>query len=98
MVRLEKWSVLCIAAPNELYAPPEAHEQGLAGLATGHAEFDDGTYVTSCPIVHVAGRIIRTESGRVYELVGEPDPGYLDWLEASGRTYDPEEPVKPVGN
>lgn len=96
MVRLEKWAVVWLAATNECYAPPESRELGLAGFATGHPEFDDGTFVTSSAIVHVSGRTIRTESGRVYELFGDPDPAYLAWLAENGRSYNPDQPVKPI--
>ncbi len=50
-------------------------------------------YTTSSPIIKVEGRVVFTESGSKYTLVGDPNPMYLILLEAQGLKYDTENPI-----
>jgi hypothetical protein len=66
----------------------------LSGRVTGHPTKTDGTVVCTSPIVHSTGRFCFTASGNVYELVGDPENGYLEFLARIGKTYDANQPVK----
>jgi hypothetical protein len=81
------------------YLPPEAFGIYLAGEIYGRGgRFVDGKKVTTSRVVSVDGRMITTKSGSVYELVGDPESGYLDFLKEIGKEYDPINPIKIIDN
>ena len=91
-VRIENWSV--VADQSDPFKAPEARPVCLHGKAYGHPNFDDGAEITTSPILGVSPenpREIRTHS-RVY-LLGEVDPGYVEYRSSIGLGFDPDHPV-----
>lgn len=91
-VRLTGWAV-GYRGTNE-FAAPELCEYCLEGVVEGHPRKKDGTHVLTSAIVGTEGRLVRTASGTTYELVGEPNADYAQYLQEMGRGYDPDNPVK----
>ncbi len=91
-IQLTNWSVG--NAYQDLYTAPECRGIRLRGTVSGHPRKDDGERVITSIVQKVAGRIITTSSGSEYELVGEPEAGYLEYLRESARGYDPEAPIR----
>lgn len=79
---LYKWSIGYAAGQD--YVAPEIADKGLVGVVYNHRRLPDGFAIRSTRIVAAAGRIITTRSGSVYELKGDPDPGYVAFLAANG--------------
>ena len=94
-VELSDWAVG--DNPGDAYLAPEHRGIRLSGRVKGHPKHHDGKLVVTSPVRSVAGRTVRTASGSTYLLVGEPEPGYLEYLQSCGRTYDPVEPIKLIG-
>lgn len=90
---LTQWSV-CRLDLDAPFRAPELGVYGLSGVVTGHPRRADGTRVQTSRIVNVAGRTVTTEH-TTYELVGDPNPAWLTWLEEHGYRYDPADPVRP---
>lgn len=90
-VQLTQWAV--VLSSENPFTAPEATPIRLSGFAHGHPGFKDGDTVTTSPVVAANGRRITTESGRVYELIGEPPLAYLDHLAKIGHVYNPEQPI-----
>ncbi len=93
MIHLSNWALEF--ARGDAYDAPEIRGLCLVGEVAGHPRRPDGTRVKTSPIVAVEGRVVRTRSGSVYELNGDPHPAYLAWLAECGREYDRENPVTP---
>lgn len=66
----------------------------LSGRVEGHPKKEDGTVVVTSYLTHSLGRDCYTASGNVYELVGDPEPDFLEFLKNNGLTYDAKHPVK----
>ena len=66
----------------------------MTGTVCGHPTKADGHQVVTSPIRTSKGRLVTTQSGNVYELVGDPDPEYLAYLQSIGYPYDSVNPVK----
>jgi hypothetical protein len=94
-VQITEWSVGTIG--GDAYDPPEVLDKRVQGCVKGHPRKPDGTFVVTSPIRRVDGRRIVTRSGTEYELVGDPAPDYLEYLERIGRKYDPEAPIAFIG-
>jgi hypothetical protein len=94
--QLKNWAV--VQSPNmDPYMPPEAYGIYLSGEIYGRGgRFTDGKRVTTSRVVSVDGRLITTQSGSVYELVGDPEPGYLSYLKETGKEYNKENPIKVI--
>lgn len=95
-IRLSNWACEFPDGSSDYHAP-ELRGLCLVGDVTGHPRRPDGTRVQTSPIVAVDGRQIRTRSGSVYHLEGDPHPAYLAWLAECGRDYDAEQPIKVGG-
>ncbi len=65
----------------------------LSGFVTGHPKKRDGKLIVTSPVTKTDGRLVTTASGNVYELVGEPDPSFLAFLESIGRQYNSDAPL-----
>jgi hypothetical protein len=91
-IRLTSWSIGY--GEHDAYLPPELLRPRLMGLCQGHPRKENGSHITTTPIWRVDGRFVVTKSGSHYELVGDPEPGYLEYLKTIGREYDPENPIK----
>ena len=91
MIQLSEWS--CGTIHADAYRAPETRGIRLSGRVTGHPKRRDGSRVITSPVRTVMGRVVKTASGSVYELVGEPEPDYLEYLREIGREYDPEKPI-----
>lgn len=87
---LSDWSI--VRRGGE-YTPPECMALCLSGLVAGHPSYKDGARVTTSRIVAAEGRVITVESRRVYELIGDPEPAYVEHLEKIGHVYDPAHPI-----
>lgn len=93
MPKIEQWYVAW--TDSNPYLPPEQRGKSIIGLVYGSAKFPDGEQIKTGPVKAVDGRKITTMSDETYEL-GEPEPGYLAFLEHSGIKYDEVEPMKLV--
>ena len=73
-MRIENWSVVSFC--HHPYSAPETCQLSLHGCVFGHPRFEDGTPITTSPIISVdgAGHIL-TRSGSDYFL-GKVDPLY----------------------
>ncbi len=91
VVRMTDWSVV---HGDDPYLAPEVAVRHLMGKAEGHPFKPNGKLVRSSPIAKINGRIITTESGRIYELVGPPEAGHMAHIKEIGAAYDDAEPVK----
>jgi len=99
--QLKNWAV--VYKDWDGYTAPEAMKLYLSGEVYGRPpresdgkEFPDGKRVWTSSVKEVNGRLITTRSGSVYELVGDPEPGYLEFLKEIGRVYDPANPIKVI--
>jgi hypothetical protein len=81
---LYKWSIQGSFGP---YSAPESIRPCLVGFRG-----EDAKRVITSHIVETNGREITTSSGSVY-ILEDIDPDYLKYLDASGRTYDPMNPI-----
>lgn len=68
-------------------------QPSLSGRVYGHPKFTDGEQVITTGIIKVQGRVIQTAIGAVYDLEGDPQPRWMAYIEKSGCTYDPDDPV-----
>ena len=98
--QLKNWAVV---SNQDSYTPPECVKLHLSGEVYGRdprasdgKEFPDGKKVYTSSVKDIDGRLITTRSGSVYELVGDPDPEYLEFLKEIGRVYDPVNPIKVI--
>lgn len=57
---------------------------------------DTGERILTSSLVSATGRIVRTESGSLYQLCN-PDQDYLNWMKEKNIPFDPENPVKIKG-
>ena len=57
------------------------------------AEGANARYTSTSPIALVQGRVVTTDSGSKYTLIGEPLHNYLELLALKGLEYDPENPI-----
>jgi len=89
MHELHNWSIVGITP----YAAPE---QGscLAGQIFLHPQFTDGDKIQTSRITAADGRTITTESGSIYQLVGDPDPGYVQYCDETNKPLDLENPIQ----
>jgi len=81
--RLSSWWVPDI----EPFKAPEQKHMYLIGY------LDTGVRIITSSIISTTGRIVRTESGSLYELCN-PDQEYLNWMKEKNISFDPENPVK----
>lgn len=80
---LYRWSVT-----GDSYKSPEQAALRLSGFRD-----QDEKKVTTSVIVEVNGRKIMTYSGNVY-ILEDIDSDYLEFLDKTGETYDPENPIR----
>ncbi len=80
IVAVSDWSI--VYCDDHEYRAPEQRRQSLYGVVKGHPAVADGSPATTSPIasVDVKKRLVTTASGRVYRVVGPPDPRYSKWL------------------
>lgn len=81
---LHRWSITD-AGP---YVAPEAQKLYLQGYRD-----QDSRSIRTSHIVEVNGREITTYSGSIY-ILEDISPDYLQFLEETGDTYDPENPIR----
>ncbi len=96
MIQISSWYLRQPKGASPFHAP-ELTGLSCAGTVSGHPTKADGERVTTSRIVRVEGRHFWTESGSEYELVGDPEPRYLEFLKSIGRSYCEAEPIKVVG-
>ncbi len=77
------------------YTAPELQGICIVGVVRDPTIAEDDRSIRTSKVVGAKGRIVTTQSGSTYEL-GEPDPAFLAYLAETGRTYDPENPIKVV--
>lgn len=89
MFTLRNWSTIGVT-------PYSAPEQGLCllGKVYGNPKFPDGYTIQTSRIIDVEGRVVRTASGSLYLLDGDPDPGFAEYLQRAGKPLDLENPIK----
>lgn len=91
MYKMKNWSV--VLGSRNYYLAPELDYLALAGEIFDHPKFDDGSYVTTSPIVSSDGLKISTKSNSVYLLDGEPSQEYKEYLKENNISYNPENPI-----
>lgn len=79
---------------DDFYIAPELVRTRLKGVVTGHPRKPDGKVIITTKVARVDGRVITTDSGTVYELVGEPSPEYVAYMAANRIVFDSEAPIK----
>lgn len=89
-LQLRNWSVVIRPSRSNPYKEPRIR---LGGLVSGHKDHYDGKDIVTSKIATVNGRFVTVESGNVYELVGDPEPAYLDYLRSTGKAYDAVNPI-----
>jgi hypothetical protein len=84
-IRLEGWSTGFVEADVNPYMAPELYPLRLSGKAYGHPRFEDGSIITTTPVVEFdhGSRTARTRSGSTY-LLGDPEPKFVKWCEKNG--------------
>ena len=92
--RLHNWSIVNVDPSG--YSAPEQCTRVLRGKVSGHHRYREMKTILTSAICKVNGRTITTLTGSVYELVGDPEPGYVEYLESIGRTYDTENPIREI--
>jgi len=95
MIKMTNWQLVGL---GDHYTPPECREPRLHGEIDKHPRLqvtEHDKIVTTGPIAMVAGRYVRTVSGSLYELVGEPMPQFLDWMAKEGYEYNARFPFVP---
>lgn len=65
----------------------------ILGELKNHPRHLDGAEILTSRIVEVNGRMVSTRRGSQYQL-GEPDPGYLKWIQENIPSWDPENPLR----
>ena len=93
-VWLDDWSMVPDRDPDP-YQAPELVQPRLYGRVSGHPLHEDGTYVTTSPLLASAGREVETQN-TVYNL-GLMSSGYKEWCSSQGIDVDPKRPVKVSG-
>ena len=92
-VKLKDWGII---KEQHSFRAPESIPIKLNGAVYGHPIKEDGKRVVTSAILEVDGRTITTESGTIYELVGEPSDKYLKYLEENSIKMDSDNPVTMV--
>jgi len=92
MKKIENWFVSW--EKKDGYTAPEMRRKAIIGQVEDAPPGHDLQIILTAR-VQIDGRIITTSDGDKYEL-GQPEPGYLEWLCASGIEYDEAQPVKLV--
>jgi hypothetical protein len=87
------------ARNDDPYSAPETGATCLAGKIDWHPELKispEMCEVTTSAIVGEEGRLVRTYSGREYQLVGEPSPYFHDFLQRKGMEFDDNNPLHEI--
>lgn len=91
MITLRNWCVKL--EDSDGYTAPEMIERYLVGEVFGHPKHEDGKAISTSPIDVADGRDVKTLSGTVYRLDGEPRADYAKWMADTGYRYDPAAPI-----
>lgn len=89
---MRNWSVVYVG--SDPYKAPEQCSACLSGEVVDHPSRPDGDRVTTSAIVEAAGRNVKTYSGSVITLVGDPHPDYVAYCQAQGVAIDMDAPIK----
>lgn len=95
--RLQDWAVV---GDDDPWIPPELRRIRVSGKVYDHDAFHAGEEITTSPVVHVEGRVIRTRGGvesdppYCYVLDGPPSADYAAWCGANRIPIDEEHPIK----
>ena len=65
----------------------------ITGTIYGHPKFEDGVLIFTTIILWCEGRSMVTKTGSCYELVGPPEPGWVEWYGKSHEDFNPDNPV-----
>ena len=77
------------------YLPSLCSNFALRGFVYNHPNHADGAIVYTSAIASFKESYAMTASGSNYVL-GEPDAGYLAWINTRGIVYDPYDPFRGV--
>lgn len=85
--KLEQWAIVYNTAAE--WTAPELIDGSLQGLVYDREGFEDGTFVRTTTLVAVDAkeRTAQTESGTTYQL-GEPEPGFANWMRHNDYTLE----------
>lgn len=93
-IMIHSWFIT--ARNDNPYAAPETGDTCLAGKIDWHPELNitpEECDVTTSAIASISGRTVRTVSGREYELDGEPNQYFHDFLKLREIEFNPENPL-----
>ena len=77
------------------FLAPECRGLLLLGVCDDHPDPRFKGHVIQLPhLKRIKGREVKTASGSIYHLVGEPDERYLDLLRKNGMEYDNSNPLE----
>lgn len=82
---LHRWSVV---GDDNPYKAPEEKATRLSGFRN-----QENKCVITSVVTAVNGREVTTYSGSVY-ILEDIDPDYLKYLDVTGETYDPDNPIR----
>jgi hypothetical protein len=94
--KLLHWTPTSNPFLDDRFVAPECKQICIGGEIADddHPEFHKGAQIISSPIVSVVGRLVETQSGSFYELIGEPDSFFKDEvLPKHNEKYNEEEPI-----
>jgi len=91
VVFLDNWSI--VNEDSGPYAAPETISRRLSGTASGHPMYEDGTKITTSPILRSTWNR-RVETKHTIYSLGMRHPDYKEWMTKNNIDFDPVRPVK----
>ena len=85
-VKIEGWSMsMGLSSP---YDAPELAALILMGDVVDHPRFEEGEHVRTSSVIGIdlPNKIVETKN-TIY-ILGEPDSGFIEWLDERGQTLD----------
>jgi len=93
IIQITNWAV---NASGDQYRAPELRVAILRGEVSAHPALEvrpGDNKVRTSQIRGWIGRTVMTQNS-TYQLVGDPDPEFLSWLQSKQFRYDPANPLK----
>lgn len=84
-MEIRNWEVIAWGGP---YQAPELMSTVITGEVYGHPGFEEGKYIytSAVQVIDMKNKRARTLNS-VYSL-GEPAPGFLEWLGKQGKKLE----------
>ena len=92
---LKEWSIVATHQyEDNRYKAPECLLISLQGNIYNHPYFKDNSFVSTNYIVNVNDCYVKTQSGSIYKLVGEPSQSYKEYCKERNISIDLNNPIK----